>query len=200
MLGMTRFLRPVVEGAHHVPRHGRVILASNHLAFVDSVVIALVAPRRVHFLAKAEYFDHWRTRWFFEAVGSVPVRRGAHHAAQAALDAAREVLDADRAFGIYPEGTRSRDGRLHRGHTGVAWLALTTGAPVVPVALRGTAALEPVGRRVPRLGRVAVRFGAPMRFPGRACVPGDRRAVTDKIMDAIGALSGQERATTYHVT
>lgn len=189
--------RPVVEGTHHVPRTGRVILASNHLSFLDSVVIAMVAPRPVYFLTKAEYFDRRRTRWFFAAVGSVPVRRGDHRAAQAALDAAREVLLAERAFGIYPEGTRSLDGRLHRGRTGAAWLALTTGAPVVPVALGGTAALQPVGRRLPRVGRVTVRFGAPMRFADSAGDPAARRAVTDEIMNAIGALSGQQRCSTY---
>jgi 1-acyl-sn-glycerol-3-phosphate acyltransferase len=192
--------RPVVEGAHHVPRKGPIILASNHLSFIDSVVIAVVAPRPVYFLTKAEYFDRLRTRWFFSAVGSVPVRRGAQLEARAALDAACEVLLAERAFGIYPEGTRSLDGRLYRGRTGVAWLALTTGSPVVPVSLRGTNHLQPVGRRLPRVRPVTVRFGAPLEFTGCGGPESARarRLVTDRIMDAVGELSGQERAGTYN--
>jgi 1-acyl-sn-glycerol-3-phosphate acyltransferase len=190
--------RPVITGAHQVPRTGPVILASNHLSFIDSVVIALLAPRPVVFLAKAEYFDKRLSRWFFSAVGSVPVRRGAFRLAQESLAAARRVLDDDRAFGIYPEGTRSLDGRLYRGHTGVAWLALSTGAPVVPVALTGTEHLQPVGSRLPRIRPVTVRFGAPLRFTGDHGSAAARRTVTDEVMHAIGALSSQPRAETYN--
>ncbi|MGB3443642.1 MAG: lysophospholipid acyltransferase family protein [Actinophytocola sp.] len=191
-----------VEGREHLPRTGAVVLASNHLSFIDSVVIRLAAPRRVTFLAKDEYFTGRGlrgrlVRWFFTAVGSVPVSRGSHRAAQAALDTAREVLDGGNVFGIYPEGTRSLDGKLYRGRTGVAWLALATGAPVVPVALAGTERLQPVGKRVPRPHRVTVRFGPPMTFLGDPKSARARRAVTDEVMLAIGELSGQERADRF---
>jgi 1-acyl-sn-glycerol-3-phosphate acyltransferase len=197
-------LNPLIraEGRRHVPAHGPVILASNHLSFIDSVVIRLAAPRRVIFLAKAEYFTGSGlrgrlARWFFTAVGSVPVARGQHRAATAALDTALEVLAAGDVFGIYPEGTRSLDGRLYRGRTGVAWLALTSGAPVVPVALHGTERLQPVGKRLPRPHRVTVRFGHPLRFSGDQASARTRRAVTNEVMAAIAELSGQERADRF---
>ncbi|MFC7546112.1 lysophospholipid acyltransferase family protein [Plantactinospora sp. GCM10030261] len=198
--------RPVVEGRHHVPRHGPVILASNHLAFVDSVVIPLVAPRPVVFLAKAEYFTGHGVRgrlraWWFRALGAVPVQRGANRAARSALDTALAVLRRGDAFGIYPEGTRSRDGRLYRGRTGVGWLALTAGVPVVPVALVGTDQIQPPGARLPRIRRVTVRFGAPLDLATRhAHLPpaAARRAVTDEVMRAIEDLSGQVRAPGYN--
>ena len=203
--------RPVVEGRENVPRRGPVILASNHLSFIDSVVIPLVAPRPVAFLAKAEYFTGTGlkgrlSRAFFSAIDAVPVERGTHRAAQASLDAALGVLNEGRAFGIYPEGTRSLDGRLYRGRTGVAWLALTSGAPVVPVALAGTEQIQPVGSRLPRVRRVTVRFGEPLDFSDRAAALAGgtaasgpvRRAVTDEIMDAIHALSDQTRAAAYN--
>jgi 1-acyl-sn-glycerol-3-phosphate acyltransferase len=191
-----------VHGREHVPADGPVILASNHLSFIDSVVIRFAAPRRVMFLTKAEYFTGRGLRgrlmrWFFTAAGSVPVSRGQHRAAQAALDAALEVLAAGTVFGIYPEGTRSLDGRLYRGRTGVAWLALTSGAPVVPVALHGTERLQPVGKRLPRPHRVTVRFGPPLRFTGDPGSARARRAVTNEVMHAIADLSGQERADRY---
>ncbi len=198
--------RPVIEGADNVPRRGPVILASNHLSFIDSVMISVLAPRPVVFLAKAEYFQGRglkgrMTRWFFTSIGSIPVERGTHRAAQASLEAAQRVLSGKQAFGIYPEGTRSLDGRLYRGRTGVAWLALTTRAPVVPVALTGTERLQPVGSRWPRPHRITVRFGSPLRFAdehGPARSARARRAVTDEIMQAIEHLSGQERASTYN--
>jgi 1-acyl-sn-glycerol-3-phosphate acyltransferase len=190
------------EGREQVPAHGPVILASNHLSFIDSVVIRFAAPRRVTFLAKAEYFAGRGlrgrlVRWFFTLAGSVPVARGQHRAAAAALDAALAVLAADNVFGIYPEGTRSLDGRLYRGRTGVAWLALTSGAPVVPVALHGTERLQPVGRWLPRPHRVTVRFGSPLHFTGDPTSARARRAVTNEVMHAIGELSGQEHADRY---
>ena len=190
------------EGREHLPRTGPVIVASNHLSFIDSVVIRLAAPRRVIFLTKDEYFlkpglRGRIMRWFFTAVGSVPVSRGSHRAAQAALGTAREVLEGGNAFGIYPEGTRSLDGKLYRGRTGVAWLALTTGAPVVPVALDGTERLQPVGKRLPRPHRVTVRFGQPRTFTGDPASPRARRVVTDEVMRAIAELSGQERADRF---
>ncbi len=198
--------RPRVEGRHHVPKYGAVILASNHLSFIDSVVIPIVAPRPVVFLAKVEYFTGSglkgaATRTWFTAIGSIPVTRGDNRAAQTSLDAALSLLGAGDAFGIYPEGTRSRDGRLYRGHTGVGWLALTAGVPVVPVALIGTDKIQPVGSRLPRLHRITVRFGAPLRFdPARMPSPPARarRQVTDAVMDAIAELSGQDRAAGYN--
>ncbi|MFC8447990.1 lysophospholipid acyltransferase family protein [Kitasatospora sp. NPDC057223] len=198
--------RPVIEGLENVPRKGGVILASNHLSFIDSVVIPLTAPRRVHFLAKAEYFTGTGlkgalSRGFFEAIGAVPVERGTYRSAQASLQSALEILEADKAFGIYPEGTRSLDGRLYRGKTGVAWLALTAGVPVVPVALEGPEQILPVGRRLPRIRKVTVRFGAPLDFTelhGKARSAQARRQVTDEVMRAIQELSGQEVAETYN--
>ena len=195
-------LRPRVTGREFVPLAGPVILASNHLSFIDSIVIPIVAPRRVALLAKAEYFtgvgiSGWLTRTLFTALGAHPVERETHRAAQAALDTALGVLDSGLAFGIYPEGTRSRDGRLARGKTGVAWLALTADCPVVPVAVRGTDRVQPVDARWPRPHRVAVTFGRPMTFPEHRGLAGKgkaRREVTDAIMAEIAALSGQEKA------
>jgi 1-acyl-sn-glycerol-3-phosphate acyltransferase len=197
--------RPVIEGREHIPRSGPLLLASNHLSFSDSFVIPLVTPRRVMFLAKSDYFTGKGlrglfTRWLFSATGAVPVRRGTPGAAQEALDAGLEILNAGHAFAIYPEGTRSRDGRLYRGRTGVAWLALTAGCPVVPVALSGTQDIQPVGSRLPRIRRITVRFGMPMDFgylkdakPGPA-----RREATDAIMAAVQELSGQEFVPRYN--
>jgi 1-acyl-sn-glycerol-3-phosphate acyltransferase len=198
--------RPTVEGLENVPRHGAVILASNHLSFIDSVVIPLVAGRPVAFLAKSEYFTGRSPRarlvgGLLGALGHVPVDRGKGRAALAALDVATEVLGGGGAFGIYPEGTRSLDGRLHRGHTGVAQLTLTTGAPVVPLAMIGTDAMMPKGAHVPRLKPVTVRFGTPLdfaRYDGLADSPAIRRSVTDEIMYAILQLSGQEYVDAYH--
>ena len=198
--------RPVVTGLDNVPGTGPVILASNHLSFIDSVVIPLVAPRPVVFLTKAEYFTGRGvkgrlTAWFFTAIGSIPVERGAFRGARAALDVALGVLADGRAFGIYPEGSRSPDGRLYRGRIGVAWLALTAQVPVVPVALTGTERIQPVGSRLPRPHRVTVRFGAPLDFRehyGAAGSARARRAVTDEVMAAIAELSGQTRAPGYN--
>ncbi|MFE4357497.1 1-acyl-sn-glycerol-3-phosphate acyltransferase [Kitasatospora xanthocidica] len=198
--------RPVIEGIGNVPRKGGVILASNHLSFIDSVVIPLTAPRRVHFLAKAEYFTGTGlkgrlSKGFFEAIGAVPVERGTYRSAQASLESALEILEDGKAFGIYPEGTRSLDGRLYRGKTGVAWLALTAGVPVVPVALEGPEQILPVGKRLPRLKKVTVRFGEPLHFDelhGQARSLKARRQVTDEVMAAIQRLSGQEVAESYN--
>ena len=198
--------RPVVRGAERVPAHGPVIIAGNHLAAVDTAVIALTAGRSVAFLGKAEYFRGRGVRGrllasFLSALGYIPVDRTNAKAGLDALAAARRVLEAGGAFGIYPEGTRSRDGRLHRGHTGVASLALATGAPVIPVALAGTERVQPVGKRLPRLHRLSVRYGAPLSFARYDGLGGSgviRRAVTDEIMDAIVGLSGQTYVDRYH--
>lgn len=197
--------RPAITGGDNVPRTGGVILASNHLSFIDSFVIPLVAPRQVSFLAKADYFTGSGPmgairKGFFESVGAIPVDRESSRAAQESLDLALEVLRADRAFGIYPEGTRSRDGRLYRGRTGVAWLALTAGVPVVPVGLRGTQDIQPVGAHWPRLAKVAISFGPPIHPDSYAGMPQGRarRELTDDVMNAIAGLTGQVRADGYN--
>ncbi len=198
--------RPTVRGLEHVPATGGVILASNHLSFADSVVIPIVVPRRVSFLAKAEYFTGTGVRGrvakaWFEALGMLPIDRDDPRAALTSLEIARGVLDSGGAFGIYPEGTRSRDGRLYRGRTGVAELALGAGVPVVPVGLRGTERLQPVGARLPRVVPIEVSFGEPLDFRGAFDgVPRGRarREATDAIMAAIAELSGQEPAGVYN--
>jgi 1-acyl-sn-glycerol-3-phosphate acyltransferase len=197
--------RPRILGRRNVPKSGAVLLASNHLSFIDSVVITLVAPRSVSFLAKAEYFTGrgfrgWISRAFFTGIGAIPVVRGAGSAAQDALDSGLRVLEHGDAFAIYPEGTRSLDGRLYRGRTGVAWLALTSGAVVIPVALTGTQELQPVGARLPRIRPVTVEFGAPLDLSshGSADSGRARRRATDEIMAAIQRMSGQEFANIYN--
>lgn len=193
--------RPRIEGRHLVPRTGPVIFASNHLSFIDSVAIPVAAPRPVHFLAKSSYFDSWASRQFFSAIGAIPVERGAGQAAMDALEQQRRILADGRAVALYPEGTRSLDGRLYKGRTGVAFLALETGAPVVPVGLIGTDVVMPVGAKFPTLRqRVTVRFGAPLDLSahGPASSGRARRAATDEIMAAIHALSGQELAGAYN--
>lgn len=198
--------RPTVRGLANVPRTGGVLLASNHLSFVDSVVIPVVVPRKVAFLAKSDYFTGTGvkgaiSRAWFEGLGMLPVDRDDSKAALASLDTALQVLGRGEAFGIYPEGTRSRDGRLYRGRTGVAHLALTAGVPVVPVGLIGTERLQPVGSRLPRLAKVTVTFGEPIEVAGEyAGVPlgRARRELTDRIMAAIQALTGQEEAGVYN--
>lgn len=200
------YWRPEVLGKENVPASGPVILASNHLSFADSVVIPLTAPRQVAFLAKAEYFTGRGikgtiSREWFTAIGSIPVERDNTRAAQESLDSALRHLRAGGAFGIYPEGSRSRDGRLYKGKTGVAWLAMTAGCPVVPVALSGTDKLQPVGSRFPKRLKFSVQFGKPLHFEGRfAGVPAGkaRREATDEIMAAIQAMSGQESADAYN--
>jgi 1-acyl-sn-glycerol-3-phosphate acyltransferase len=203
LVPLARILfRMSIEGRHHIPREGAVILAANHLSFIDSFVIPLVTPRPVSFLAKAEYFQHTGVKgWLIRAslLDAIAVPRGAHRAAQASLELALEVLNDGKAFGIHPEGSRSRDGRLYRGRTGVAWLALASNAPVVPVAVLGTDRVQPVGARFPRPHRIVVRFGPPLRFPDPpANAAQARRAVTDRIMSAIQDLSGQEPAPSYN--
>jgi 1-acyl-sn-glycerol-3-phosphate acyltransferase len=199
---MFLLLRPTITGRENVPATGPFIIASNHLSFIDSMAIPLMAPRRVGYLAKAEYFTGtgirgWLTRTLFTALGALPVERDTHRAAQSALDTAMSVLKAGGGFGIYPEGTRSRDGRLARGKTGVAWLALTADCPVVPVAVAGTDRVQPIGAGWPRPHRFSVTFGKPLTFPeyrGKAGNGKARREVTDTIMEAIAELSGQEKA------
>lgn len=199
-------MAPQVSGLSHVPDTGGVILASNHRSFVDSVVIPVIVPRKVVFLAKSDYFDGTGvkgaiSRAWFSGLGMLPVDRDDAQAALASLDTALEVLERGEAFGIYPEGTRSRDGRLYRGRTGVAHLALTAGVPVVPVGLQGTENIQPVGSTLPRLAKVSVTFGTPIDPRGRyEDMPSGkaRRLLTDEIMAAIAELSGQEIAGEYN--
>lgn len=202
--------RPRVLGLEHVPHTGQVIVASNHLSFIDSVVIPLVLPRRVNFLAKAEYFEGhgfrgWWSRTFFRGIGAVPVHRDGHRDSMAALQTALGLLQGGAAFGIYPEGTRSRDGRLYRGRTGVGWLALESGAPVVPLALAGTQRIQPVGARLPRVHRVTISFGPPVDpapYAQQVAESGGaaraRREITDLVMDRIAAMSGQVRTDAFN--
>jgi 1-acyl-sn-glycerol-3-phosphate acyltransferase len=196
--------RPTIVGKENVPSTGGVLLASNHLSFIDSFTIPLAAPRPVHFLAKSDYFTGHGPggalrREIFTAMGAIPVDRNSA-SAQESLDAALEVLRAGQAFGIYPEGTRSRDGRLYRGRTGVAWLALTADVPVVPVGLIGTEDVQPVGASMPRLAKVTVRFGAPILPAAYSGLPAGRarRQLTDDVMDAIRELTGQQAAGVYN--
>ena len=192
-----------VRGTENIPAHGPVIVASNHQSFIDSIFIPLVVRRRVTFVAKAEYFENPRTSWFFRAVGQIPVKRGDGSTVDRMLASAREVLDAGGVLGIYPEGTRTPDGRLYRGHTGVARLALVCRATVVPVALAGTAAIQPVGAMRPLIFRkVSVRIGAPLTWSYCADEtehPAALRKVTNEVMAAIAAISGQERVDGYAV-
>jgi 1-acyl-sn-glycerol-3-phosphate acyltransferase len=199
------FWRPRVEGLENVPQQGAVIIASNHLSFIDSVVIPLAVPRRVRFLAKAEYFSGRGLRGrgmalFFHLIDAVPVERTGNRDSMRSLESALAVLREGTAFGIYPEGTRSRDGRLYRGRTGVGWLALTSGAPVVPVGLTGTDRVQPVGARGVRIAPVRVRFGPAVDPADYAGMPAGRarRALTDEVMERIAALSPQQRADTYN--
>ena len=198
--------RPVVTGLENVPPSGAVLLAANHLSFFDSIVIPSLVERRVTFLAKSDYFEGpglrgALVRTWFETNGAVPVHRtGEADDTQAALRASLAVLQQGWALGVYPEGTRSRDGRLYRGRTGVAWLALTAGCPVVPVGLIGTARVMPIGSRVPRPHRIRVGFGRPLDPADYAGGSGSqaRRRLTDDLMTAIAGLTGQTRASTYN--
>jgi 1-acyl-sn-glycerol-3-phosphate acyltransferase len=197
--------KPDVTGLDHVPSSGPAILASNHLSFSDSIFMPLVLRRRVTFVAKAEYFTGtglkgFLIRMFFTGTGTVPVDRSGGHAAQAALDTGRRILSEGHLFGIYPEGTRSPDGRLYRGKTGVARLALETGASVIPVAMLNTDEIQPTGKIVPTVKPVRMVFGAPLDFSRYAGRAGDRfveRAITDEIMYELMALVGREYVDIY---
>ncbi|MCV7412846.1 acyl-phosphate glycerol 3-phosphate acyltransferase [Mycobacterium florentinum] len=200
--------RPKVEGLHHVPSTGPAILASNHLAVMDSFYLPLVVRRRITFLAKSEYFTGtgikgWWSRWFFTAVGQVPIDRTNADAAQAALQTAQRLLGEGKLMGMYPEGTRSPDGRLYKGKTGLARLALETGVPVIPVAMIGTNVVNPPGTSMLRFGKVTVRFGKPMDFSRFEGMAGNRfieRAVADEVIYELMGLSGQEYVDVYAAT
>ncbi len=197
--------RPKVEGLEHVPSSGPAILASNHLAVADSFYLPLEVPRRITFLAKSEYFTGTGLKgrliaWFYTVAGQVPIDRTNADAAQAALDTAERLLRQGKLLGMYPEGTRSPDGRLYKGKTGLARLALHTGVPVIPVAMIGTNVVNPPGGKRWHFGRVTVRFGKPMDFSRFEGLAGNRfieRAVTDEVIYELMGLSGQEYVDIY---
>lgn len=200
--------RPWARGTEHVPAEGPAILASNHLAVIDSFFLPLMIEREVVFIGKQEYFTGRGVRGrltagFMRGVGTIPVDRGGGKAGEAALETGLRRLREGGLFGIYPEGTRSPDGRLYRGKTGVARLALESGAPVIPVAMVGTDVAQPVGRTIPKVMRIGMVIGEPLDFSRYAGMEDDRfilRSVTDEIMYAIMSLSGQEYADVYAAT
>ncbi|SDJ13805.1 1-acyl-sn-glycerol-3-phosphate acyltransferase [Frankineae bacterium MT45] len=198
--------RPYLEGAENLPTDRPVILASNHLSFSDSFFLPLLVPRKVIFLGKAEYFvtpglKGWLSKQFFAGVGVVPIDRSGADAAQDALDTGIRVLESGKILGIYPEGTRSPDGRLYRGKTGVARMALEAGVEVIPVAMIDTNTIQPTGRVLPKLRpRPGVRIGKPLDFSRYEGMAGDRfveRSMTDEIMYELMLLSGQEYVDLY---
>jgi 1-acyl-sn-glycerol-3-phosphate acyltransferase len=194
--------RPKVKGLRHVPGSGPVIIASNHLSFSDSIFMPLVVPRKVTFLAKSEYFTSPGPKGLlkkltFIALGQVPVDRSGGRRSEAALITGLKVLAEGKCLGIYPEGTRSPDGRLYKGRTGIARLAIESGAPIIPVAMFNTEKIQPTGTVVPKVMRVEMIFGEPMYFDGDSTDLLHLRDVTDKIMQTIQALSGQEYVDTY---
>ncbi|MGI5122564.1 lysophospholipid acyltransferase family protein [Marinactinospora thermotolerans] len=203
---VTRALwRPRVEGLHHVPAHGPVIIAANHLSNIDPLFLGVVVPRPLIFIAKQELFAEGNIaqRTFtraLRAIGQVSVDRRPGQSSQEAMETSLAVLAESRAFGIFPEGTRSPDGRLYRGQTGLAWLALKSGAPVVPAALDGTSRILPAGRKVPSFHHIGVRFGPAVDlspWAGGAERARARREATDAIMAAIQRLSGQEQVPRF---
>ena len=200
--------RPKVEGLEYIPVSGPAIMASNHLAVADSFYLPLVVSRRITFLAKAEYFTGTGLRgtlkrWFFTAAGQVPIDRADSDAAEAALNTAKRLLGEGKLLGMYPEGTRSPDGRLYKGKSGLARLALESGVPVIPVAMIGTDVVNPPGSRMWRVGRVTVKFGKPMDFSRFDGLAGNRfieRAVIDEVIYELMNLSGQEYVDIYAAT
>ena len=194
--------RPWSEGLENVPAEGPVILCPNHLSFMDSLFMPLLLPRRVVFLGKSDYFDKWYVSWFFRSVGVIPVRREGGEAGEAALKAGVEQLQKGLAVAIYPEGTRSPDGKLYRGKTGAARMALRAGCPIVPVGLIGTYDVQPHNKKLPRFRgiRVGVRYGRPLEFSRYEGKEDDRfvlRSITDEILYELMLLTGQEYVDEY---
>jgi 1-acyl-sn-glycerol-3-phosphate acyltransferase len=193
--------RPKAIGLENIPDDGPVILAANHQSFLDDFLLPLVLKKRkATILAKADYFDHWYTRWFFKGAGCVPVRREGGSAGVAALRTAIDALKEGKLVALFPEGTRSPDGRLYRGKTGVARIALEAQAPVIPVAIGGTFELWPYNKKLPKPGSTEIRFGKPLTFERNFETPADRfvlRSVTDEIMYEIMMLSGQDYVDEY---
>jgi 1-acyl-sn-glycerol-3-phosphate acyltransferase len=205
---LKALFRPWVRGMENIPANGPVILASNHLSFSDSIFLPLQSRRPVVFLAKSEYFTGKGikgalTRWFFKATGQLPIDRSGGKASEASLNTGLRVLAQGQVLGIYPEGTRSPDGRLFRGRTGIARMALESKVPVIPVAMIDTEKVQPIGRRLPRIRRIGIIVGEPLDFSRFDGMEGDRvilRAVTDEIMYELMKLSGQEYVDTYAST
>jgi 1-acyl-sn-glycerol-3-phosphate acyltransferase len=206
---ILRFIfRPWVRGVENVPTSGAAILASNHLSFSDSIFLPLQCQRPVVFLAKSEYFTGKGikgalVRWFFKATGQLPIDRSGGKASEAALNTGLGVLEQGQLLGIYPEGTRSPDGRLYRGRTGIARMVLEAKVPVIPVAMIDTEKVQPIGKRLPRVRRVGVVYGKPLDFSRFDGMEGDRivlRAVTDEIMYELMKISGQEYVDQYAST
>lgn len=194
--------RPKVKGLRNVPGKGPVIIASNHLSFSDSIFMPLVVPRKVTFLAKSEYFTSPGPKGLlkkltFIALGQVPVDRSGGRRSEAALLTGLKILAEGNCLGIYPEGTRSPDGRLYKGRTGIARLAIESGAPIVPVAMSNTDKIQPTGKIIPNLHRVGMIFGEPMYFEGDSTDLQYLRVVTDQIMKKIQEMSGQEYIDIY---
>ncbi|MER0444318.1 lysophospholipid acyltransferase family protein [Streptomyces sp. Edi4] len=197
--------RPRLVGLEHVPEEGAAIVAGNHLSFSDHFLMPVMLKRRITFLAKQEYFTGpgvkgRLTAAFFRAVGQIPVDRSGKEAGQAAIREGLGVLARDELLGIYPEGTRSPDGRLYKGKVGVAVMAIRGGAPVIPCAMVGTFEIQPPGQALPKIKRVSIRFGAPLDFSRYAGMEGEKavlRAVTDEIMYKVMELSGQEYVDRY---
>ncbi len=202
---LLRVFRPWVKGIDNVPAEGAAILASNHLSFIDSVFLPLVLNRPVTFLAKSEYFTGrgmkgWLVRQFFRASGQLPIDRSGGKASEDALNTGIAVLDDGKLLGIYPEGTRSPDGRMYRGRTGIARMALDANVPVIPVAMIDTDKVMPIGKKMPTVLRVGVVFGQPLDFSRFQGYENDRfvlRAITDEIMYELAGLSGQEYVDEY---
>ena len=197
-----RFLWNVTtEGLEHVPSTGGAIIAPNHISVLDSFFVPLALRRRMTYVGKAEYLDDWKTKYVFPAIGMIPIDRSGGDASARALDAATCVLEAGELFGIYPEGTRARDGLLHKGHTGVARLALRTGSPIVPVGIIGSDLVQPPDAKAPKpFRRVHIRFGRPISVEKYCDRATDRlvlRQITDEVMFEIRNLSGQEYVDTY---
>ena len=197
--------RPWTRGMENIPTNGAAILASNHLSFSDSIFLPLQTRRPVVFLAKSEYFTGkglkgMLTRWFFKATGQLPIDRSGGKASEASLNTGLGVLSQGLLLGIYPEGTRSPDGKLYRGRTGIARMALESKVPVIPVAMIDTEKVQPIGKRLPRIRRVGIVVGQPLDFSRFDGMEGDRivlRAVTDEIMYELQKLSGQEYVDAY---
>jgi 1-acyl-sn-glycerol-3-phosphate acyltransferase len=189
------------RGGENIPAQGPGILCPNHTSVLDSFLLPAALPRRVTFVGKSEYLDNWKTRRLFPALGMIPIDRSGGSASQRALDTAARLLEAGELFGIYPEGTRSRDGCLHRGRTGAARLALRTGAPLIPIGIVGTREIQPPEARLPRLFRCCeIRVGAPIdvgRYRDRAADRLVLRQITDELMYEIRALSGQRYVDEY---
>lgn len=198
-------LGPAVTGLENVPREGGAIIAANHLAVIDDALIPITCPRMVHFMGKAEYFEGKGLKgkfkkWWFTSVGVFPVDRSGGSKSLGALEHAREIIEDGHLFGIHIEGTRSPDGRLYKGHTGAAKLALETGCPIVPVAIIGSDKLQPVGTVIPKKGKTQVLYGKPIEVHKKASdeiTHEDLRSLTDAVSKAIQKMSGQEYVDEY---